>query len=140
MDLLLIEDNAADVRLAQEAFRFSKEPINLHVVGDGVEAMAFLRREGVHIHAPRPHVILLDLNLPKMDGREVLAILKKDSDLKAIPTIVLTTSDAKADIQYCYDHSASCYVRKPKDWDTYNHIVGGINSFWFTLVRLPGEG
>jgi CheY-like chemotaxis protein len=137
MDVLLVEDNAGDVRLAREAFRISEKPINLHVVGDGVEAMAFLRTEGAHVHAPRPHLILLDLNLPKMDGREVLAILKNDIDLKAIPIIVLTTSDAKTDIQYCYEHSANCYVRKPDDWDAYSHVVAGINSFWFTLARLP---
>ena len=139
MDVLLIEDNAADVRLAQEAFGGSKKPINLHVVGDGVEAMAFLRRDGDYIHAPRPHVILLDLNLPKMDGREVLAALKSDIDLKAIPIIVLTTSDATADIQYCYDHSANCYIRKPENWDTYKYVVDSINSFWFTLAKLPSE-
>jgi chemotaxis family two-component system response regulator Rcp1 len=139
MDVLLIEDNPADVRLAREAFGVSKKLINLHVVGDGVEAMAFLRRDGDYIHAPRPHVILLDLNLPKMDGREVLAILKNDIDLKAIPIIVLTTSDARADIQYCYDHSANCYIRKPDDWDTYKHVVRGINSFWFSLVKMPRD-
>jgi two-component system, chemotaxis family, response regulator Rcp1 len=139
MDVLLIEDNPADVRLAQEAFGLSSKPVNLHVVGDGAEAMAFLRREGVHIHAPRPHVVLLDLNLPKMDGREVLAALKSDIGLRAIPIIVLTTSDATADIQYCYDHSASCYIRKPDNWDTYKHVVGSINSFWFSLVKMPRD-
>jgi CheY-like chemotaxis protein len=137
MDVLLVEDNAADVRLALEAFRDSKKPINLHVVGDGVEAMAFLRQEGAFVHAPRPHVILLDLNLPKMDGREVLTNLKNDITLKTIPTIILTRSDAKADIQYCYEQSANCYVRKPNDWDSYHHVVEGINSYWSTLVQLP---
>jgi two-component system, chemotaxis family, response regulator Rcp1 len=139
MDVLLIEDNAADVKLAQEAFGRSKKPINLHVVGDGVEAMSFLRRNGAHVDAPRPHVILLDLNLPKMDGREVLTILKNDIDLKAIPTIILTSSDARADIEYCYQNAANCYIRKPEDWDSFNHVVRSINSLWFTLAKVPGN-
>jgi two-component system, chemotaxis family, response regulator Rcp1 len=139
MDVLLIEDNAADVRLAQEAFGLSKKPINLHVVGDGVEAMSFLRRNGAYVDAPRPHVILLDLNLPKMDGREVLTILKNDIDLKAIPTIILTSSDARADIEYCYRNSANCYIRKPDDWDSFSHVVRSINSLWFTLAKIPGN-
>src|ERR1700685_154506 len=124
MDVLLIEDNAADVRLAREAFRLSTKPINLHVIGDGVEAMPFLRQDGAYVDAPRPHVILLDLNLPKMDGREVLAILKSDIDLKTISTIILTTSDAKSDIDYCYQNSANCYIRKPEDWDSFSNVVG----------------
>ena len=139
MDVLLIEDNAADVRLAREAFDLSKNPINLHVVGDGAEAMSFLRRNGAYVDAPRPHVILLDLNLPKMDGREVLAIIKEDIHLKAIPTIILTSSDARADIDYCYQNAANCYIRKPDDWDSFSHVVRGINSFWFTLAKTPGN-
>jgi CheY-like chemotaxis protein len=139
MDVLLIEDNAADVQLAQEAFRCSKKQINLHVVGDGVEAMAFLQRAGVYVHAPRPHLILLDLNLPKMNGRQVLANIKNDIDLKTIPTMILTISDASVDIQYCYEQSANCYVGKPNDLDAYRRVVAGIDIFWFTLVKLPGD-
>jgi len=139
MDVLLVEDNAGDVRLAEEAFRASKKPINLHVVGDGVEAMAFLHNEGAYVGAPRPHIILLDLNLPKMDGREVLTKIKKDSNLSVIPVLILTTSDARSDIQYCYEQSANCYVRKPEDWDSYGRIVTGINTFWLSLVGLPAS-
>ena len=139
MDVLLVEDDAGDVRLIQEAFRLSKNPINLHVIGDGMEAMAFLRQEGVHAHAARPHLILLDLNLPKMDGREVLASLKNDSSLKAIPLIVFTASEAAADIKYCYAQGANCFVRKPGDWDAYQHVVAAINTFWILLVNLPGS-
>jgi CheY-like chemotaxis protein len=138
MDVLLVEDDPGDVRLIREAFRLSKNPINLHVIGDGMEAMAFLRQEGAHAHAARPHLILLDLNLPKMDGREVLASLKNDSSLKAIPTIVLTASEAAADTKYCYARGANCFVRKPGDWDAYQNVVAAINTFWILLVNLPG--
>jgi CheY-like chemotaxis protein len=137
MDALLVEDNAGDVRLAREAFRLSKKPINLHVVGDGGEAMAFLRTEGAHVHAPRPHLILLDLNLPKMDGREVLANIKADENLKSIPTIILTSSELESDIQHCYENNANCYLKKPTDWDTFDDVVRSVNKFWFGLAKLP---
>jgi two-component system, chemotaxis family, response regulator Rcp1 len=137
MDVLLVEDNVGDVRLAQEAFRHSEQPINLHVACDGVEAMAFLRQEGAYVQAPRPNLILLDLNLPKMDGREVLNKIKADKNLKIIPTIILTSSELDADIQHCYENSANCYIRKPRDWDVFEHVVKSVNNFWFVLAQLP---
>jgi len=137
MDVLLVEDNVGDARLAQEAFRTPEQPINLHIVGDGVEAMGFLRQEGDYVHVPRPNLIFLDLNLPKMDGREVLAKIKADENLKSIPTIILTSSDLDADIQYCYENNANCYLKKPTDWDTFDHVVRAVNSFWFGLAKLP---
>jgi chemotaxis family two-component system response regulator Rcp1 len=137
MDVLLVEDSAGDVRLAQEAFRASDKPIRLHVVGDGVEAMAFLRHEGFHINAPRPNLILLDLNLPIMDGREVLARIKRDHSLSMIPTIVLTASDAKEDVLYCYQQHANCFIRKPNEWDTFGSVVRDMNKFWLIMVELP---
>jgi two-component system, chemotaxis family, response regulator Rcp1 len=140
MDVLLVEDNLGDVRLAQECFRTAEPPINLHIARDGVEAMAFLRREGENIRAPRPNLILLDLNLPKMDGREVLAEIKNDVGLKSIPTIILTSSELMTDIDYCYQNFANCYLRKPTDWDAFNVLVGIINRFWLVEVRLPTNG
>ena len=137
MDVLLIEDSPGDVRLAEEAFRASEKPIHLHVVGDGVEAMTFLRREGAHENAARPNLILLDLNLPIMDGREVLARIKKDESLRMIPTVILTASDAKEDLVYCYNNHANCYIRKPDEWDTFDSVVRRINEFWLFMVRLP---
>jgi CheY-like chemotaxis protein len=137
MDVLLVEDNLGDIRLAQECFRVAEPPINLHIARDGLEAMAFLRREGDNIDAPRPNLILLDLNLPKMDGRQVLAEIKNDVGLRSIPTIILTSSELMTDIDHCYEHSANCYVKKLTDWDAFNDLVGGINSFWLVLVKLP---
>jgi chemotaxis family two-component system response regulator Rcp1 len=137
MDVLLVEDNVGDVRLAQEAFRGSDQPIKLHVANNGVEAMAFLRKEGVHARAPRPNLILLDLNLPKMDGREVLVIIKEDAALKSIPTIILTTSELDADVDFCYRNGANCYLRKPKSWDDFHNIVKSVNTYWFALAKLP---
>jgi len=137
MDVLLVEDSPGDVRLAQEAFSASGKPIRLHVVGDGVEAMAFLKQEDAHKNAPRPNLILLDLNLPIMDGREVLARIKKDASLNAIPTIVLTASDAKEDVLYCYRNHANCFVRKPEQWDTFESVVRHMNTFWLFMAELP---
>jgi chemotaxis family two-component system response regulator Rcp1 len=137
IDVLLVEDSAGDVRLAQEAFRASDKPVHLHVVGDGVEAMAFLRHEGIHKNALRPNLILLDLNLPIMDGREFLARVKSDASLSSIPTIVLTASDAKEDVVYCYQHHANCFVRKPDQWATFESVVKHMNKFWLFLVELP---
>jgi two-component system, chemotaxis family, response regulator Rcp1 len=137
MEVLLVEDSPGDVRLTQEAFRESN--VQLHVASDGVEAMAFLRHQGVHEGAPRPDLILLDLNLPKMDGREVLAQIKADRSLKTIPTIILTTSESEADIVKSYQLQANCYLSKPVQLDAFESLVGSINDFWLTRVKLPRQ-
>ena len=137
IEILLVEDSPGDVRLTQEAFRDANPFVHLHVACDGVEAMAFLRQEGAHIHAPRPDIILLDLNLPKMDGREVLAHIKKDDSLKTIPTVILTTSEAEADVAKSYQLQANCYLTKPVQFDEFANLVRVINDFWLTRVRLP---
>ena len=138
-EVLLVEDSPGDVRLTQEAFRDANRAIRLHVVADGVEAMAFLKREGPHAYAPRPDIILLDLNLPKMDGREVLAHIKADSGLKTIPTVILTTSEAETDIVKSYQLQANCYLTKPITLDAFESLVKSINEFWMTKVRLPHQ-
>lgn len=138
-EVLLVEDSPGDVRLTQEAFRDANPAINLHVATDGVEAMAFLRREGTRTNAPRPDIILLDLNLPKMDGREVLAHIKDDEGLKTIPTIILTTSEDAADITKSYQLQANCYLTKPVRLETFEILVKSINEFWLTQVRLPRQ-
>jgi len=137
IEVLLVEDSPGDVRLTQESFRDANPSIRLHVASDGVEAMAFLRREGRYSGAPRPDFILLDLNLPKMDGREVLASVKMDDSLKTIPTIVLTTSEAEADILKSYQLQANCYLTKPVQLDEFEGVVKSINDFWLTKARLP---
>lgn len=137
IDVLLVEDNPGDVRLTREAFRDANMSIRLHVVSDGVEAMKFVRQEAVHADAPRPDLILLDLNLPKMDGREVLARIKNDDNLKTIPTIILTTSGAQADILRSYQLHANAYVSKPLQLDAFQGLVSCINEFWLTKVMLP---
>ena len=139
MDVLLVEDNPGDIRLAQECFRIADPPINLHIARDGVEAMAFLRREGDNVHSPRPNLILLDLNLPKMDGRQVLAEIKNDVGLKSIPTIILTSSELITDINHCYEDYANCYLRKPTSWDAFNVLVGVVNRFWLVEFSLPAN-
>jgi len=139
-EVLLVEDSPGDVRLTQEAFRDASTSVHLHVAVDGVEAMAFLRRQGPHAHAPRPDLILLDLNLPRMDGREVLAYIKGDDNLKTIPTIILTTSDAEADIVQSYQLQANCYLSKPVQLDEFESLVRSINDFWLTKVKLPHQG
>jgi len=139
IEVLLVEDSPGDVRLTQEAFREANPAIRLHVAMDGVEAMAFLNRQGVHAQAPRPDLILLDLNLPKMDGREVLAHIKDDAALKTIPTVILTTSDAEADIVKSYQLNANCYLSKPVQLDAFESLVGSINDFWLTKVKLPQQ-
>jgi CheY-like chemotaxis protein len=139
IDVLLVEDSPGDVRLSQEAFRDANPTIRVHVASDGVEAMAFLRREGTHARAPRPDLILLDLNLPRMDGREVLAHIKADDDLKTIPTVILTTSDAEADIVQSYQLQANCYLSKPVQLDEFESLVKSINDFWLTKVKLPHQ-
>jgi chemotaxis family two-component system response regulator Rcp1 len=137
IEVLLVEDSPGDVRLTKEAFHDANRSVHLHVASDGVEAMAFLRREEGHADAPRPDLILLDLNLPKMDGREVLARIKKDDSLKTIPTVVLTTSEAEADVAKSYQLQANCYLCKPVQLDAFESLVKSINDFWLTKVKLP---
>jgi len=137
IEVLLVEDSPGDVRLTTEAFRDANKIIHLHVASDGIEAMAFLRNEGVYVDAPRPHFILLDLNLPKMDGREVLAQIKNDGNLKTIPTIILTTSTAQEDIVQSYQLQANCYLSKPVQLDEFEAVVKSINDFWLTRAKLP---
>lgn len=137
VEILLVEDNPGDVRLTQEALRGVKVRNSLSVVEDGVEAMAFLRREGAYANAPRPDIVLLDLNLPRMDGTEVLAAIKGDPDFKCIPVVVLTTSQADEDIVRSYRLNANCYVSKPVDFDQFIHVVQSIEDFWLTVVKLP---
>jgi chemotaxis family two-component system response regulator Rcp1 len=137
IDILLIEDNPGDVRLTQEAFKFGKVRNNLFVVNDGVEAMDFLYRRGEFLNVSRPDLILLDLNLPKKDGREVLEEIKADPDFKRIPVVILTTSKADEDILKSYDLHANCYVSKPVDLDEFMSIIRSIESFWLSVVKLP---
>jgi CheY-like chemotaxis protein len=137
VEILLVEDNPGDVRLTQEALKEGKVYNNLHWAKDGVEALEFLKQQGKHAKAPRPDIILLDLNLPKKDGREVLAMIKKDSDLKHIPVVVLTTSEAEEDVLKSYELHANCYVTKPVDLEKFIHVVQSIDRFWLTVVTLP---
>ena len=137
INILLIEDSPGDVRLTREAFREADLPIHLHVVEDGVEALAFLRKEGTYAGVPRPDFILLDLNLPKMDGREVLAHIKADDSLKSIPTIILTTSDAEADVVRSYQLQASAYLTKPVQLAEFESLVKSVGNFWLTKVKFP---
>ncbi len=137
--VLLVEDSRGDVRLTKEALKDAKVHVNLHVATNGVEAMAFLERLGEYSTAPRPDLILLDLNLPKKDGREVLAEIKQSPALKAIPVVILTTSAADADIQSSYDLHANCYITKPVSLDGFLDVVKRIDSFWLSIVRLPRE-
>ena len=139
IEVLLVEDSPGDVRLTQETFRDANRSIHMHVARDGVEAMAFLKREGAHAHAPRPDLILLDLNLPRMDGREVLAHIKQDDSLKTIPTVILTTSEAEVDIVKSYELQANCYLSKPVQLDAFENLVRSINDFWLTKVKLPQQ-
>ncbi len=137
LDVLLVDDSPGDVRLTQEAFRVANRSIILHVATDGVQAIEFLLRQGPYAHAPRPDFILLDLNLPKMDGREVLARIKADESLKTIPTVILTTSDAESDIARSYELQANCYLSKPVQLGEFESLVRSINDFWLTRVKLP---
>ncbi|OGS37041.1 MAG: response regulator [Elusimicrobia bacterium RIFOXYB2_FULL_49_7] len=137
IEILLVEDNPGDVRLTQEAFKDGKVMNNLHVVQDGVEALAFLRKEGRYSSVPRPDMILLDLNLPKKNGGEVLAEIKADPDLKRIPVVVLTTSKAEEDVLKTYDLHANCYVTKPVDLDQFLLVIRTMEEFWLTFVQLP---
>jgi chemotaxis family two-component system response regulator Rcp1 len=140
LNILLVEDSPGDARLTREAFREANATIKLHVVVDGVEAMAFLKQEAPYGKAPRPDIILLDLNLPKMDGREVLARVKSDPALKTIPTIILSTSEAQADILKSYQLQANCYLSKPVQFDAFERLVASINDLWLTKAKLPVPG
>lgn len=137
VEILLVEDNAGDVRLAREGLRECKLLNNLSVAEDGVKALAFLRREGEYAKAPRPDLIMLDLNLPRKDGREVLKEIKEDDTLKSIPVVILTTSKAEEDIVKSYSLHANCYVTKPLAIEQFITVVQAIESFWFTIVKLP---
>ena len=137
--ILLVEDNPGDVRLTIEALKEGKILNEVSVVEDGIEALAFLRRAGKYSEASRPDLILLDLNLPKKDGREVLEEIKQDSDLKKIPVVVLTTSAAERDILRAYNLHANCYITKPVDLEQFIRVVQVIEDFWLTIVKLPQE-
>ena len=139
IEILLVEDNLGDARLAREAFRDSKTPINVSHVRDGVEALAFLRRQGAFASAPRPGLILLDLNLPRKNGRQVLAEIKQDPGLRRIPVVVLTISKDEEDVLKSYDLQANCYITKPLDLSRFQKVIGAIEDFWMTVVTLPPE-
>jgi len=140
IEILLVEDNPGDVRLTKEALKEGKVYSNLHTVKDGVEAMEFLRRKGRYKDVPRPDIILLDLNLPRKDGREVLEEIKSDNELKRIPVVVLTTSKAEEDVLRTYNLHANCYVTKPVDLEKFMVVVKSIDVFWLTVVTLPPNG
>jgi two-component system, chemotaxis family, response regulator Rcp1 len=137
--ILLVEDSPGDVRLTQEAFRDADGALQMHVAVDGMEAISFLRREGIHCAAPRPDLILLDLNMPRMNGRQVLAVIKQDEDLKTIPTVILTASEEQADVEVVYRLRANCYLTKPVEFDGFESLVKSISDFWVTMVRLPPQ-
>ena len=139
VEILLVEDSPGDVRLTREALREGKIRNNLSVVPDGVEALAFLRREGRHAAAPRPDVILLDLNLPRKDGREVLAEIKAAERLRRIPEVILTTSADERDVRRAYELHANCYITKPVDFEQFIGVVRSIENFWLTVVTLPSH-
>ena len=139
IEVLLVEDSPGDVRLTQEAFRDANTDIRLHIVSDGVEAMDFLRQAGAYIDAQRPDLILLDLNLPRMDGREVLAQIKEDDDLMTIPTVILTTSELESDILKSYKLQANAYLTKPVQLAQFEGLVKSINDFWLLRARLPQQ-
>lgn len=139
IEILLVEDNPGDIQLTRIALEDNKMSVNLNVVEDGVEALAFLKKEGQYINAPHPDLILLDLNLPRKDGREVLAEMKADPILKRVPVVILTTSQAEEDVLKAYNLCANCYINKPVDFDRFVKIVRSIENFWFTIVKLPPE-
>jgi len=139
IEVLLVEDSPGDVRLTREAFKDAKVHISLHVASDGAEAMAFLGREGSYVNAPRPDLILLDLNLPKKDGREVLEEIKESASLKTIPVVILTTSASEKDILRSYRLHANCYITKPVDLAGFLKVVKSIDNFWLSVVKLPHE-
>ena len=137
VNILLIEDNSGDAELTEAALEDGKVRTSLHTAGDGVEALAYLRHEGTFSESVRPDLILLDLNMPRMDGREFLQVVKQDPDLRSIPVVVLTTSEAETDIVKSYELQASCFVSKPVDFFQFQKIVQHLSDFWFTVVRLP---
>ena len=137
IEILLVEDSVPDVRLTMEALKEAKVNNRLSVVEDGVEAMAFLRQQGKYAESCRPDLVLLDLNLPRMDGRQVLKEMKADPLLRRIPVVVLTTSQAEEDVLRAYDLHANCYITKPVDFDRFMEVVKAIEGFWLTVVRLP---
>lgn len=139
IEILLVEDSPGDVRLTREALKDAKVSNNLTVAGDGVEALEILRHQGPRPDVSRPDLILLDLNLPRKDGRQVLAEIKADPDLKRIPVVILTTSDAEEDILRTYELHANCYITKPVDLDQFMRVVKSIEDFWLAIVKLPGE-
>ena len=139
IQILLVEDNPGDVRLTQEVLKEAVVPNHIHAVRTGIEALAFLRRQGQYSDAPRPDLILLDLNLPKKSGHEVLDEIKTDEKLKRIPVVVLTTSSADQDITQAYDAHANCYITKPIDLNQFLKAMKAIEEFWFTVVKLPPE-
>jgi len=139
IQVLLVEDSPSDARLTQEAFRDGKIANILTVVTDGFEALSYLQRKGKYANAPRPDLILLDLNLPKMDGRELLRRIKTDDELKTIPVVVLTTSEADQDVIKAYEYHANCYIRKPVDLTRFLEIIAMIEDFWLTVVKLPSD-
>lgn len=139
VQILLVEDNPGDVRLTREALKEAKFRNKVEVVGDGVEALAYLRQQGQYSGAMRPHLIMLDLNLPRMDGREVLAAIKKDTDLRRIPVVVLSSSEAESDIARAYELHANAYVTKPVDIDHFLQVVKAIEEFWVEIVKLPSQ-
>jgi chemotaxis family two-component system response regulator Rcp1 len=137
--VLVAEDNPTDVMIMREALASAKVRIELHVVSDGVQALEFLRRMGAHAQAPRPDLILLDLNMPRKNGHEVLAELKADESLRRIPVVMLTTSQAEEDVARAYANHVNCYIRKPVDFERFAEVVRSIEDFWFTVVTLPQE-
>ena len=138
--ILLVEDNPEDVRRTREVFGDINKAAELQVASDGLDAMAYLLQKGVYVDAPRPDMILMELNLPKMDGRELLAQIKKDESLKAIPTIILTSSEAEADILNCYQLRANTYFSKPAQFDAFLSLINSINDFWLVKAKLPRQG
>ena len=139
LEILMVEDNPGDIRLTEECLKDFRVDNKLHVVQDGEEAIGFLRKEDRFSRVPRPDLILLDLNLPKKDGREVLADIKKDSDLRRIPVVVLTTSSAEEDILKAYDLQANCYITKPVDLDAFCSVLNSVEEFWFGVAKIPRE-
>jgi chemotaxis family two-component system response regulator Rcp1 len=140
INILLVEDAPGDVRLTREALKEGKVLNTLYVVGDGVEALEFLKHEGKYARAPHPDIILLDLNLPRKDGRELLADIKNDSNLRRIPVVILTTSKSEEDIIKTYDLHANCYITKPMDLEKFIKVIRSVEDFWFTIVKLPPNG
>jgi CheY-like chemotaxis protein len=137
VNILLVEDNPADARLIKEVFKDTNVNNKIHVAKDGVEAMEFLNKINEYSDAPKPDIILLDLNLPRKDGREVLREVKEDEDLKSIPIVILTTSSAKEDVIKTYRNHANCYITKPVDFDQFLKVINAIEDFWLKIVRLP---